>query len=203
MGPKYPHSSVLTEAEEAAVSAQETPWIWWDNAPRQIRVDEIAERVPEEDWHRLSAGRGAKGERLYEWALIERFRWATPPGIHRLLVRRSLMDPKDRAYYIVFSPEGGDAEGPCPGGRHAMGDRDLLRGRKAGGRTRSVRGEKVGCVAIGSSRSRCLPTRSWPCSVPGRKMGIQQQCRGPDPAHRPRSAAATYVPVPAPQRTRG
>lgn len=93
-----------------AVSAQEKPWIWWDKAPRQIRVDTIARDVPEEGWHRLSAGRGAKGERLYEWALVELFRWGIPPGIHRLLVRRSLDDPDERAYYIVFSPQGATLE---------------------------------------------------------------------------------------------
>lgn len=93
-----------------AVSSQEKPWIWWEKAPRQIRVDRIAERVPEEDWHVISAGRGAKGERLYEWALVELYRWDTPPGIHRLLVRRNLEDPEERAYYIVFSPQGAALE---------------------------------------------------------------------------------------------
>ena len=93
-----------------AVSAQEKPWIWWESAPRQIRVDKIADRVPDEGWHVLSAGSGAKGERLYEWALIELFRWATAVGIHRLLVRRSLEDPEERAYYIVFSPQGSTLE---------------------------------------------------------------------------------------------
>ena len=102
------------EAQEQAfvlaVSSQEKPWIGWDNAPRQIRVDKIAERVPGPGWHRLSAGSGAKGERLYEWALIELFRWGVPPGTHCLLVRRSLQDPKERAFYIVFSPQGASLE---------------------------------------------------------------------------------------------
>jgi SRSO17 transposase len=89
-----------------AVTSQEKPWIWWENAPRQIRVDKIAERVPEDAWHVLSAGSGSKGERLYEWALVELYRWDTPVGIHRLLIRRSLEDPQERAYYIVFSPQG-------------------------------------------------------------------------------------------------
>ncbi len=93
-----------------AVSSQEKPWIGWEKAPRQIRVDEIADRVPEEGWHVLSAGSGSKGERLYAWALVELFRWGTPAGTHRLLVRRSLEDPRERAYYIVFSPQGASLE---------------------------------------------------------------------------------------------
>lgn len=60
-----------------AVSSQEKPWIWWEKAPRQIRVDKITERVPEDEWPLLSAGGGSKGERLYEWALVELFRWGT------------------------------------------------------------------------------------------------------------------------------
>ncbi|HEV2122360.1 MAG TPA: IS701 family transposase [Chloroflexota bacterium] len=93
-----------------AVSSQEKPWIWWEEAPRQIRVDQIATRVPEEGWHRLSAGSGSKGERLYDWALIELFRWGVAPGTHRLLVRRSLENPEERAYYITFSPQGATLE---------------------------------------------------------------------------------------------
>ena len=89
-----------------AVSSQEEPWIWWDKASRQIRVDQIAPQVPEEGWHRLSAGSGSKGERLYAWALVELFRWGTQPGTHRLLVRHSLENPEERAYYVVFSPRG-------------------------------------------------------------------------------------------------
>jgi SRSO17 transposase len=103
----------LEEQEQSfvlAVSSQEKPWIWWDEAPRQIRVDTIAERLPEQGWHRLSAGSGAKGERLYEWALVELFRWGTPPGTHRLLIRRSLENPEERPYYIVFSPQGASLE---------------------------------------------------------------------------------------------
>ena len=93
-----------------AVSSQEKPWIWWERAPRQIRVDKIADRVPKGGWHRTSAGKGSKGERLYEWALVELYRWMTPGGVHRLLVRRSLEDPEERAYYIVFSPQGASLE---------------------------------------------------------------------------------------------
>jgi hypothetical protein len=32
------------------------------------RADELAGEVPAEGWHRLSAGEGSKGPRLYDWA---------------------------------------------------------------------------------------------------------------------------------------
>ncbi len=93
-----------------AVTAQEKPWSWGARGPQQIRVDRLADALPEAAWQRHSAGRGSKGERLYEWAEVRLWRWQTPEGIHRLLVRRSLEDPEDRAYYIVFAPQGATLE---------------------------------------------------------------------------------------------
>jgi SRSO17 transposase len=67
---------------------------------------EIADAVAACDWQRLAAGEGAKGPRLYDWARIRLFRLQEPgqPFDHWLLVRRSLRDPEDRAYYVVFAP---------------------------------------------------------------------------------------------------
>jgi len=51
-------------------------------------------------------GAGTKGERLYDWAIV---RW---PGIpesffeNGLLVRRSIKDPTDLAYYFFRAPRG-------------------------------------------------------------------------------------------------
>src|SRR5690606_32217892 len=50
-------------------------------------------------WNRLSAGAGSKGERDYEWAWI-----ATASDAHHLLVRRSLSDPGEVAYFYCYSP---------------------------------------------------------------------------------------------------
>jgi SRSO17 transposase len=71
---------------------------------------EIAGLLPQKVWKRLSAGAGAKGERLYDWALLplgevdeERQRW--------LLFRRSISDEKDLAYYVVSAPKKTRVEG--------------------------------------------------------------------------------------------
>jgi hypothetical protein len=53
---------------------------------------------------RLSAGAGAKGERLYDWARLRLVRLQEPPWEHWLLVRRSIADPEDLAYFVVFGP---------------------------------------------------------------------------------------------------
>jgi len=67
---------------------------------------EIADAVAPADWQRLAAGDGAKGPRLYDWARVGLFRLQEPGQRfdHWLLVRRSLRDASERAYYVVFAP---------------------------------------------------------------------------------------------------
>ncbi len=77
----------------------------WDGE-RPVRADELAANLPPSAWQRLSCGQGAKGPRLYDWAL------RTLPGgdqptarFHALLVRRSLSDG-ELAYFVVYAPTG-------------------------------------------------------------------------------------------------
>jgi len=73
----------------------------WRQDMRQHRVDEIANKLPKRAWKRLSAGQGAKGERLYDWALV---RWAEHEGWqHTLLVRRSLDAKPEFAFYFTYA----------------------------------------------------------------------------------------------------
>jgi SRSO17 transposase len=71
----------------------------------------LARALPPRAWRRLSAGAGTKGERLYDWARV----WLlpppdgggdAPPRERWLLVRRSIADPADLAYFVVFAPAG-------------------------------------------------------------------------------------------------
>ena len=59
------------------------------------RADELAASAPKKGWQRLSCGDGSKGQRLYDWLLLD-------PGTdqHLLLVRRSISKPSELAYYI-------------------------------------------------------------------------------------------------------
>jgi len=73
----------------------------WRQDMRQHRVDEIANQLPKRAWKRLSAGQGAKGERLYDWALMP---WAECEGWeHALLVRRSLETEPEYAFYFTYA----------------------------------------------------------------------------------------------------
>lgn len=44
-------------------------------------------KVPKRAWQKLSAGRGAKGQRFYDWAVVDLV--DLTPGSHQLLIRRS------------------------------------------------------------------------------------------------------------------
>ena len=70
----------------------------------QVRADAIADTIQPDQWQRLSAGEGAKGPRLYDWARKPLAREEKDPDWeHWLLVRRSLTDG-ERAFYVVFAP---------------------------------------------------------------------------------------------------
>jgi len=88
------------------VACNEPLWAATERGPAQVRADQLATQVPPERWERLSAGFGAKGPRLYDWARVPLFRWDWPGFEHWLLVRRSIANPEELAYYVVFAPAG-------------------------------------------------------------------------------------------------
>jgi SRSO17 transposase len=87
-----------------AVPANEPLWSLCEQGPAQVRADKLAAEVKEEAWQRISAGAGAKGERLYDWVKVPLFRLGWEGWEHALLVRRSISQEKDLAYYVVFAP---------------------------------------------------------------------------------------------------
>jgi SRSO17 transposase len=59
-----------------------------------------------QDWQRLSMSEGTKGPRLFDWASVAILHQWEDDGRHSLLIRRSLTDPNEKAYYFVFAPKG-------------------------------------------------------------------------------------------------
>jgi SRSO17 transposase len=59
-----------------------------------------------QDWQRLSMSEGTKGPRLFDWASVPILHQWEDDGWHSLLIRRSLTDPNEKAYYFVFAPQG-------------------------------------------------------------------------------------------------
>jgi SRSO17 transposase len=82
----------------------ETHTLWVQGEPRSVGL--LAALLPQEAWTVLSAGEGSKGERLYEWAWLQlpEQEPASQGKLHWVLIRRSLSNPNERAYYRVYGP---------------------------------------------------------------------------------------------------
>jgi SRSO17 transposase len=69
-------------------------------------VADWREDLPAKAWRRLSAGEGAKGPRLYDWAWLP-YRSATAPGWCKgLLIRRKIAKPDEFTFYLTHAPTG-------------------------------------------------------------------------------------------------
>jgi SRSO17 transposase len=93
-----------------AIAASDGVDLPYGEATMHVLPEEIAQyALDPPDWRRLSAGDGAKGPRLYEWALVP---LAAPSAVgfeQALLTRRPVGasdDPKQLAYYLTFAPVG-------------------------------------------------------------------------------------------------
>ena len=75
---------------------------------RKIPAGMLAGLIPATAWQTRSCGRGCKGHRHYHWA------WAaTASPRHWVLIRRSIADPADLAFFYCHAPAGRpDSLGP-------------------------------------------------------------------------------------------
>src|ERR687889_1123891 len=75
---------------------------------RQRRVRTLVGELPETAWARRSAGAGAHGLRLYDWARIELLAGFDPSWARWLLARRTIPktadEPAELAYYVCAGP---------------------------------------------------------------------------------------------------
>jgi SRSO17 transposase len=69
------------------------------------RAEEVVAEAPPEAWQRVEVGTGSKGPRVYDWARA-RLPYENAPGWEQwLLVRRSVSQPEELAYYRAHGPE--------------------------------------------------------------------------------------------------
>jgi SRSO17 transposase len=83
-------------------------WVWTagPKGPAQAHAKTVAATISAQAFKRISAGPGAKGPRVHAWA---RTALHPDPGdgtTSWLLVRRSVSDPTDLAYYLARAPAG-------------------------------------------------------------------------------------------------
>ena len=89
-----------------AIKRSEKLWALTDKGLSQVRADRLAAQVEESGWVRCNAGDGAKGPRVYDWAVMDIRPLGEPGKGYWLLTRRSVADPEELAYYVCYGPVG-------------------------------------------------------------------------------------------------
>jgi SRSO17 transposase len=89
-------------AHVLAVKCSEPLWAATARGPAQVKAEDLVAALPAAAWVRLSAGDGAKGPRLYDWARVAIRPLADPDRGYWLLARRRVADPTDLAYYVCY-----------------------------------------------------------------------------------------------------
>jgi SRSO17 transposase len=74
-----------------------------------VRADEWLDDVPDDGWVRLSAGDGAKGPRLYDWAYLPHS-GGSEGWQMALLIRAKIDQPDELAFFLTLAPEGTSLE---------------------------------------------------------------------------------------------
>jgi SRSO17 transposase len=96
---QHHHSYVLAVACDEPVGIRTS-----DGQRRQVEVREVEKLLlVDQEWQRLSISEGTKGLRLFDWAAIPVLQRWEEDGRHWLLLRRSLTNPHDLAYFFVFA----------------------------------------------------------------------------------------------------
>jgi SRSO17 transposase len=86
-----------------AVKATQPVWAAGEQGPAEVAARQLVARLPTRAWRRLSAGDGAKGPRVYDWARVALTRPGWPGRGFWLLARRRLSDG-ELAFYVCFGP---------------------------------------------------------------------------------------------------
>jgi SRSO17 transposase len=75
-----------------------------DRGPAPVAAETLVAALPPDAWTTLSAGDGAKGPRVYDWARVAIRPLSDPDRGYWLLMRRSVVDPTELAHYVCFGP---------------------------------------------------------------------------------------------------
>ena len=203
-------------AHVLAIKSNEKLGAWTDKGPRQARADRLASGVEESGWVRLSAGDGAKGPRVYDWALVDIRPLREPGKGYWLLARRSIAQPGELAYYVCFGPVDTTVDTTLEQLVRVAGTRwtieecfeeakgESLPPRRRGWVWTSMKSGN-GMAGTGTSPWRCWPTPAWRWSGARRwnqevreKRGLSQLGRKADT---PDGARGPAVALPADMET--
>jgi SRSO17 transposase len=93
-----PQTYVLAIRKDTYLAVAHPTGVWRES------VQSLAARLPADAWQRLSVEAGSKGPRWYDWAQVPLAEPAPAGWALWLLVRRSLGERPELAYYRVFAP---------------------------------------------------------------------------------------------------
>jgi SRSO17 transposase len=102
-GSDYQFRSALEKQGPGYVLGVRTDHAVWVGS-RQVRAKAVLAEIPAGAWQRLSCGAGAKGPRLYDWAWVPTNAPEPTKYARWLLLRRSVSDPADVAYFACGGP---------------------------------------------------------------------------------------------------
>ena len=142
------------------------------DGPAKLSAAQLAAAVPAEHWVGASAGHGAKGRRLYDWARIQ----PHPTSRQRMAAMAAgpAQPPRRRAGLLRLLRAGRHLTGGSgSGGRDPLGDRGRLPAGQERGRSGPLRGPQMARLVPAHH-----PGPAGPC-LPGRHphQGHQQQPR--------------------------
>jgi SRSO17 transposase len=86
-----------------AVKATQPLWALGPQGPAEVPARQLVAGLPARGWRRLSAGDGAMGPRVYDWARVALTRPGWPGRGFWLLARRRLSDG-ELAFYACHGP---------------------------------------------------------------------------------------------------
>jgi SRSO17 transposase len=90
------------EKRPYVLAVRANQYVWAGSG--QSTVAALAKALPKRAWHKVTIAAGSKGPRRYAWAWVAINSDLGPAWRRWLLVRRSLDDPDDLAYYIAAGP---------------------------------------------------------------------------------------------------
>jgi SRSO17 transposase len=158
---------------------------------RKAAVSALARLVPASAWETRSCGRGCKGHRDYGWA------WAaTASRRHWVLVRRSLTDPSDLAFFYCHAPQ--DRPVSLPVLIKVAGKRWPVEECRQQGKGQTGLDQHQVRTWHSFHRHTVLPRRCWPSPPPARPRPPQSPPPpAPSASPRPGATPASCPPAPA------
>ena len=162
---------------------------------RRTTVATVARLIPKAAWETRSCGPGCKGHRDYQWA------WAaTASPRHWVLIRRSLTDPSDLAFFYCHAPEGRPVSLPVlikVAGKRWPVEECFAHGRERAQVAWTSTRSGCGTPSTATPSCPCAPRPCWPLPPPSQRCPAATRPPPPPASPQPGPAQGNCLPAPA------